>query len=69
MYPFCRLTGSANVLVMPSLHAAHIGSRLLQKMGGTVIGPLVMGLVQTGADCANGRHRLGHCHRSSAGCA
>lgn len=44
LYPFCRLTGPANVLVMPALHAAHIGSRLLQKMGGTVIGPLVMGL-------------------------
>jgi len=43
-YPFCRLTGAANVLVMPALHTANIGSKLLQKMGGTVIGPLLMGL-------------------------
>lgn len=44
LYPFCRLTGPANVLVMPALHAANIGAKLLQKMGGTVIGPIVMGL-------------------------
>jgi malate dehydrogenase (oxaloacetate-decarboxylating)(NADP+) len=43
-YPFCRLKGPANVLVMPALHTADIGAKLLQKMGGTVIGPLVMGL-------------------------
>ena len=44
-YPFCRLTGPANVLVMPGLHSAHISSRLLQKMGGvTVIGPVIDGL-------------------------
>jgi malate dehydrogenase (oxaloacetate-decarboxylating)(NADP+) len=43
-YPFCRLTGPANVLVMPALHTANIGSKLLQKMGGTVIGPLMLGL-------------------------
>ncbi len=43
-YPFCRLTGPANVLVMPALHAASISAKLLEKMGGTVIGPLVMGL-------------------------
>jgi len=45
LYPFCRLTGPANVLVMPGLHAANIGAQLLQKMGGgTVIGPLLIGL-------------------------
>ena len=27
LYPFCRLTGPANVLVMPGLHSAHISSR------------------------------------------
>ena len=44
-YPFCRLTGSANVLVMPGLHSAHISSRLLQRLGGvTVIGPVIDGL-------------------------
>ena len=44
-YPFTRLTGPANVLVMPGLHSAHISSRLLQSMGGvTVIGPVIDGL-------------------------
>ncbi|MDA8230070.1 MAG: NADP-dependent malic enzyme [Magnetospirillum sp.] len=44
-YPFCRLSGPANVLVMPSLYAANISSKLIQKLGGgTVIGPLLMGL-------------------------
>jgi malate dehydrogenase (oxaloacetate-decarboxylating)(NADP+) len=44
-YPFCRLTGSANVLVMPGLHSAHISSRLMQRLGGvTVIGPVIDGL-------------------------
>jgi malate dehydrogenase (oxaloacetate-decarboxylating)(NADP+) len=44
-YPFSRLTGAANVLVMPALHSAHISARLLQVAGGgTAIGPLVIGL-------------------------
>jgi malate dehydrogenase (oxaloacetate-decarboxylating)(NADP+) len=44
-YPFARLTGPANVLVMPGLHSAHISSRLMQKLGGvTVIGPVIDGL-------------------------
>jgi len=45
LYPFCRLSGPANVLIMPALHSAHISSRLLQQLGGgTVIGPLLQGL-------------------------
>jgi malate dehydrogenase (oxaloacetate-decarboxylating)(NADP+) len=44
-HPFCRLTGPANVLVMPALHSAAISTRMLQELGGaTVIGPLVVGL-------------------------
>jgi malate dehydrogenase (oxaloacetate-decarboxylating)(NADP+) len=44
-YPFARLTGPANVLIMPGLHSAHISSRLMQKLGGvTVIGPVIDGL-------------------------
>jgi malate dehydrogenase (oxaloacetate-decarboxylating)(NADP+) len=44
-YPFARLTGPANVLVMPGLHSAHISSRLMQSLGGvTVIGPVIDGL-------------------------
>jgi malate dehydrogenase (oxaloacetate-decarboxylating)(NADP+) len=44
-YPFCRLSGPANVLVMPGLHSAGISSELMQMLGGgTVIGPILMGL-------------------------
>ncbi|MBL8587559.1 MAG: NADP-dependent malic enzyme [Methylobacteriaceae bacterium] len=44
-YPFCRLTDTANVLVMPAIHSASISTRLLQTLGGaTVIGPLIVGL-------------------------
>ncbi|MDB5591171.1 NADP-dependent malic enzyme [Enterovirga sp.] len=44
-YPFCRLTGPANVLVMPAFHSASISTRMLQELGGaTVIGPLMVGL-------------------------
>jgi malate dehydrogenase (oxaloacetate-decarboxylating)(NADP+) len=45
LYPFCRLSGPANVLIMPGLHSALISSQLLQELGGgTVIGPLLVGL-------------------------
>jgi malate dehydrogenase (oxaloacetate-decarboxylating)(NADP+) len=45
LYPFCRLSGPANVLVMPALHSANISSKLLQELGGgTVIGPMLIGL-------------------------
>jgi malate dehydrogenase (oxaloacetate-decarboxylating)(NADP+) len=45
LYPFCRLTANANVLVMPGLHSAHIASRLAQRLGaGGTIGPLLLGL-------------------------
>ena len=44
-YPFMRLTGDANVLVMPGIHSASISARLVQALGGaTVIGPLLVGL-------------------------
>ena len=44
-YPFCRLTDTANVLVMPAFHSASISTKLLQELGGaTVIGPLIIGL-------------------------
>ncbi|MGE0718303.1 MAG: phosphate acyltransferase, partial [Alphaproteobacteria bacterium] len=45
LYPFCRLGGPANVLIMPALHSANIASKMLQVLGGgVVIGPLLMGL-------------------------
>ena len=44
-YPFCRLSGPANVLIMPAFHSASISTRLLQELGGaTVIGPILVGL-------------------------
>ena len=44
-YPFCRLSGTANVLVMPAIHSASISTRMLEEIGGTtVIGPLLVGL-------------------------
>ncbi len=44
-YPFCRLTGPANVLVMPAFHSASISTKMLQELGGsTVLGPIVVGL-------------------------
>jgi malate dehydrogenase (oxaloacetate-decarboxylating)(NADP+) len=44
-YPFCRLTDTANVLVMPAFHSASIATRMVQELGGaTVIGPLIVGL-------------------------
>jgi malate dehydrogenase (oxaloacetate-decarboxylating)(NADP+) len=45
LYPFCRLTGDANVMVMPGLHSALITSRLVHRLGGgTTIGPLLIGM-------------------------
>jgi malate dehydrogenase (oxaloacetate-decarboxylating)(NADP+) len=45
LYPFCRLSGPANVLVMPALHTASISAKLMTQLGGaTMIGPLLIGL-------------------------
>ncbi len=45
LYPFCRLSGPANVLIMPGLHAADIAAKLLHTIGGaSLIGPLLLGL-------------------------
>jgi malate dehydrogenase (oxaloacetate-decarboxylating)(NADP+) len=44
-YPFTRLSGPANVLVMPAFHSASISTKMVQELGGaTVIGPLLVGL-------------------------
>ena len=45
IYPFCRLGGPANVLVMPGLHSANIVAKLVHSAHmGTVIGPILLGL-------------------------
>ncbi|MGB8316117.1 MAG: NADP-dependent malic enzyme [Aestuariivirga sp.] len=47
LYPFCRLTAPANVLVMPAAHSASISTKMLQQLGGiTVVGPLLTGLAK-----------------------
>ena len=44
-YPFCRLSDTANVLVMPAFHSAAISTKMVQELGGaTVMGPLIVGL-------------------------
>ena len=44
IYPFCRLSGPANVLIMPGLHSASISTSLLEELaGGTFIGPILDG--------------------------
>jgi len=44
-YPFMRLTGPANVLIMPAVHSAAISTKLVQTLGGaTVLGPILLGM-------------------------
>ena len=46
-YPFSKIVGNANVLVMPSIHAAAVSTKMLKELGGgKVIGPLLIGLAQ-----------------------
>ncbi len=45
LYPFCRLSGPANVLIMPALHTASVVTRMLPELSSAhIIGPLLMGL-------------------------
>jgi len=44
-YPFSRLTGPANILVVPARHSASISVKLMQEMAGaTVLGPILSGV-------------------------
>ena len=44
LYPFSRLSGPANVLIMPGLQSANLSAKLLRELGGeTTIGPLMIG--------------------------
>ena len=52
-YPFSRLTGPANVLVVPARHSASISVKLMQEMAGaTVIGPILTGVDKPIQICA-----------------
>jgi len=54
-YPFSRLTGAANVLVMPAIHSASISTKLLDTVGGaTVLGPFLTGLEKPVQICSLG---------------
>jgi len=45
VYPFSRLSGPANVLIMPGLQSANISAKLLREVGGDrVLGPLLIGM-------------------------
>jgi malate dehydrogenase (oxaloacetate-decarboxylating)(NADP+) len=44
-YPFSRLSGPANILVMPGLQSASLSAKLLRALGGeSVLGPYILGL-------------------------
>ena len=46
-YPFTRLSGPANILVMPGLQSASLSAKLLRELGGeSVLGPYILGLEQ-----------------------
>ncbi len=44
-YPFSRLSGPANVLVMPGLQSANLSAKLLKELGGdAMIGPMLINM-------------------------
>jgi malate dehydrogenase (oxaloacetate-decarboxylating)(NADP+) len=54
-YPFSRLTGNANILVVPARHSASISVKLMQEMAGaTVIGPILSGVDKPIQLCSTG---------------
>ena len=53
-YPFQRLTGPANILVVPARHSASISVKLMQEMAGaTVIGPILSGVDKSIQICSS----------------
>jgi malate dehydrogenase (oxaloacetate-decarboxylating)(NADP+) len=54
-YPFCRLSDTANVLIMPAFHSASISTKMLKELGGaTLIGPMLTGLTHSVQICPLG---------------
>jgi malate dehydrogenase (oxaloacetate-decarboxylating)(NADP+) len=54
-YPFMRLTGPANILIMPAIHSASISTKLLASLGAaTVVGPILLGLAKPVQICPLG---------------
>ena len=53
-FPFQRLTGPANILVVPARHSASISVKLMQEMAGaTVLGPILSGLDKSIQICSS----------------
>ncbi|SIS51292.1 malate dehydrogenase (oxaloacetate-decarboxylating)(NADP+) [Roseivivax lentus] len=53
-YPFQRLTGPANILIVPARHSASISTKLMQEMAGaTVIGPILAGVDKSIQICSS----------------
>ena len=47
LYPFSKIVGNANILIMPGQHSAAISYKIMKTLGGAkVIGPLLIGLGQ-----------------------
>ena len=45
LYPFSKIVGNANILIMPGQHSAAISYKMMKELGDTkVIGPLLIGL-------------------------
>jgi malate dehydrogenase (oxaloacetate-decarboxylating)(NADP+) len=45
LYPFSRLSGPANVLIMPGLQSANLSAKLLRELAGNAtIGPMLIGM-------------------------
>jgi malate dehydrogenase (oxaloacetate-decarboxylating)(NADP+) len=54
-YPFMRLTGPANILIMPAIHSASISTKLVASLGAaTVVGPILLGLAKPVQICPLG---------------
>ena len=42
IYPFSKIVGKANILIMPALHSAAISTKLMKSFGGAkLIGPFI----------------------------
>jgi malate dehydrogenase (oxaloacetate-decarboxylating)(NADP+) len=51
-YPFMRLTGPANVMIMPAIHSASISTKMLQSLGAaSIVGPVLLGLSKSVQIC------------------
>ncbi|MFN3990739.1 MAG: NADP-dependent malic enzyme [Erythrobacter sp.] len=45
LYPFSRLSGPANVLIMPGLQSANLSAKLLRELGSNAtVGPMLIGM-------------------------